>query len=158
MRLWSLHPKYLDAQGLVALWREGLLARAVLRGNTRGYKHHPQLDRFTTHAQPRLAINAYLAGVYAEAAARGYSFDRAKIGPVKVVAPIVVTTGQIHHEWQHLLAKLAVRSPALFEQWRLLELPMCHPLFHRSAGPVASWERVHVAPNHSFKADASGAV
>jgi carboxyl-terminal processing protease len=29
MRLWSLHPKYLDAQGLVALWREALLAKAV---------------------------------------------------------------------------------------------------------------------------------
>jgi len=141
MRLWSLHPKYLDAQGLVALWREGLLARAVLRGNTRGYKHHPQLDRFTMHAQPRLAINVYLAGVHAEAEARGYSFDRAKIGPVKIVKPIVVTTDQIHHEWQHLLAKLAVRSPALFEQWRLLERPTCHPLFHKSTGPMASWER-----------------
>lgn len=142
MRLWSLHPKYLDAQGLVALWREGLLARAVLRGNTRGYKHHPQLDRFMMHAQPRLAINAYLAGVYAEAEVRGYSFDRAKIGPVKIVEPIVVTTGQIHHEWQHLLTKLAVRSPTLFEQWRLLERPTCHPLLRQITGPVASWERV----------------
>jgi len=158
MRLWSLHPKYLDTQGLVALWREGLLARAVLRGNTHGYKHHPQLDRFAAHAQPRLAINAYLAGVYAEATARGYSFDRTKIGPVKVVEPIVVTTGQIHYEWQHLLAKLAVRSPAQLEQWRLLKRPMCHPLLRQSAGPVASWERVQVAPNQSFKADASGAA
>jgi hypothetical protein len=43
MRLWSLHPQYLDPQGLVALWREALLAQAVLRGKTRGYKHHPQL-------------------------------------------------------------------------------------------------------------------
>ena len=32
MRLWSLHPCYLDPAGLVAVWREGLLARAVLRG------------------------------------------------------------------------------------------------------------------------------
>src|SRR5678815_1718275 len=79
MRLWSLHPKYLDAPGLVALWREALLARAVLRGETSGYKHHPQLDRFKTHAQPRSAINSYLAGVYAEALARGYSFDATKI-------------------------------------------------------------------------------
>jgi hypothetical protein len=141
MRLWSLHPKYLDAQGLVALWREGLLARAVLRGETRGYKHHPQLERFTAHAQPRLAINAYLAGVYGEAEARGYSFDRAKIGPVKVVEPIVVATGQMHHEWQHLLVKLALRSPALFERWRQVEHPACHPLFRQGAGPMASWER-----------------
>ena len=27
MRLWTLHPKYLDAAGLVALWREALLAQ-----------------------------------------------------------------------------------------------------------------------------------
>src|SRR5690606_6899395 len=42
MRLWSLHPRYLDRQGLLALWREALLARAVLRGETRGYTLHPQ--------------------------------------------------------------------------------------------------------------------
>ena len=61
MRLWTLHPRYLDAAGLVALWREGLLARAVLRGKTRGYRHHPQLERFRCHASPRSAINRYLA-------------------------------------------------------------------------------------------------
>jgi hypothetical protein len=36
---------YLDGRGLVALWREALLAQAVLRGRTRGYRH-PQLARF----------------------------------------------------------------------------------------------------------------
>jgi len=46
MRLWSLHPAYLDARGLGALWREGLLAQAVLRGKTRGYRSHPQLERW----------------------------------------------------------------------------------------------------------------
>jgi hypothetical protein len=66
MRLWTLHPRYLDAQGLVALWREALLARAVLRGETRGYRHHPQLLRFQAHAQPRTAISVFLAGVHAE--------------------------------------------------------------------------------------------
>jgi hypothetical protein len=34
MRLWSLHPKHLDRQGLLAVWREGLLAQEVLRGET----------------------------------------------------------------------------------------------------------------------------
>ena len=43
MRLWSIHPRYLDSMGLVALWREALLAQAVLRGETKGYKFHPQL-------------------------------------------------------------------------------------------------------------------
>ncbi len=88
MRLWSLHPRYLDPQGLVALWREGLLAQAVLRGRTKGYRHHPQLQRFRAHASPRSAINAYLAEVHAEAARRGYSFDRSKIGPVRRIARI----------------------------------------------------------------------
>jgi hypothetical protein len=142
MRLWTLHPRYLDPQGLVALWREGLLARAVLRGATRGYKHHPQLERFTSHPSPRLAINAYLAAVHAESVARGYAFARSKIGPVRAVQPIATTTDQISYEWEHLLRKLAVRCPALFTQWQELDRPACHPMFRSHAGPVASWERV----------------
>jgi len=38
MRLWSIHPSYLDRQGLLAVWREGLLALKVLKGETIGYK------------------------------------------------------------------------------------------------------------------------
>lgn len=30
MRLWSIHQSYLDRQGLLAVWREGLLAQGVL--------------------------------------------------------------------------------------------------------------------------------
>ena len=143
MRLWTLHPKYLDPQGLVALWREGLLARAVLRGETRGYKHHPQLERFRSHPSPRLAINAYLAAVHAESVSRGYTFDRGKMGPVRAVQAMATTSGQIDCEWEHLLHKLAVRSPALFSQWRQLDRPACHPMFRVRPGPVASWERMH---------------
>ena len=44
MRLWSLHPKYLDKLGLLGLWRESLLAQKVLLGKTKGYKNHPQLN------------------------------------------------------------------------------------------------------------------
>ncbi|MEN6399799.1 MAG: pyrimidine dimer DNA glycosylase/endonuclease V, partial [Rectinema sp.] len=29
MRLWTLHPQYLDQKGLTAAWREGLLAKKV---------------------------------------------------------------------------------------------------------------------------------
>lgn len=143
MRLWSLHPRYLDPQGLVALWREALLARAVLRGETRGYTRHPQLERFQAHAQPRSAINAYLAAVHDEATRRGYAFDRTKIGPVRAVAPIVVADGQLALEWQHLNAKLAARSPAWLAQLGAVDAPApaCHPLFRRGRGPVASWER-----------------
>jgi len=143
VRLWSLDPRYLDPQGLVALWREGLLARAVLRGETRGYRHHPQLQRFMEHESPRRAISVYLAAVHAEATARGYSFDRSKIGAVVEVAPIAVTDGQMALEWEHLLAKLAARSPAVYERWRGESDPSAHPLFRVRPGPVAPWERAH---------------
>jgi len=141
VRLWSLHPRYLDSQGLVALWREGLLARAVLRGETRGYRHHPQLARFQAQAAPRSAINSYLAAVHAEAQARGYTFDRAKIGPLRPVKPIAVTAAQLTYEWRHLLRKLALRSPDVYRKWRTAGGPQCHPLFRRRPGPVEPWER-----------------
>lgn len=141
MRLWSLHPKYLDPQGLVALWREALLARAVLRGETRGYTRHPQLERFKAHAHPRLAINSYLLAVHDEATRRGYVFDRSKIGPVRAVQPIALTSGQIALEWEHLQRKLAARNPSLLAQWGGISVPLRHPLFRLRAGPVASWER-----------------
>lgn len=143
MRLWSLHPRYLDPQGLVALWREALLARAVLCGKTRGYRSHPQLERFRSHVAPRSAISCYLKGVHAEATARGYSFDRTKIGRALSQAPILVTAGQVEYEWRHLLRKLAIRNPALHEQWRTVGAPECHPLFRVQAGGIEQWERVN---------------
>jgi len=142
VRLWSLHPKYLDAQGLVAAWREGLLARAVLRGETKGYGHHPQLHRFRDHPTPRLAIDAWLAGIHAEATLRGYSFDRSKIGPLRRLAPITVSRGQMAYEWAHLLRKLASRSPAQLALVRLVKRPRCHPLLRSRPGPIAAWEKV----------------
>ena len=141
MRLWSLHPKYLDPQGLVALWREALLARAVLRGATKGYRKHPQLRRFQSQYAPRSAINAYLASIYAEAELRGYSFDSHKVGPIRSRSHIPVTDGQLAYEWQHLLRKLRARSPDYFHRWRKLRNPEPHPLFSIVPGPVEPWER-----------------
>jgi len=141
MRLWSLHPKYLDAQGLVALWRETLLAQAVLRGETRGYRNHPQLERFKGHSAPLSAISLYLKAVHAEAEARGYSFDKSKIKPARKVVTLTVTSGQVAYEWVHLLAKLKERNPALYRKWRATDVPEPHPLFTVRAGEVETWER-----------------
>ena len=79
MRLWSIHPTYLDSRGLVALWREALLAQAVLRGLTAGYRAHPQLERFKRARDPVAAVGAYLRTVHDEAAVRGNRFDSSKI-------------------------------------------------------------------------------
>jgi hypothetical protein len=141
MRLWTIHPKYLDSQGLVALWREALLARAVLRGQTLGYRHHPQLQRFRAHALPRYAINAYLAAIHSEATARGYAFDKRKIGPLRSVHSIPVTTGQISYEWRHFLGKLSTRNRVFRQRWHTVRVPLCHPLFTPVPGTTEPWER-----------------
>jgi hypothetical protein len=141
MRLWTLHPRYLDSVGLVALWRESLLAKAVLRGATRGYRHHPQLHRFRSFHSPATAIDAYLAVVFKEAEARGYRFDRSKLGPADAQVEIVTTDGQIACEWRHLLAKLEARSPVRRAELHGVASPEAHPIFSIVPGPVEAWER-----------------
>jgi hypothetical protein len=141
VRLWSLHPKYLDPQGLVALWRETLLAQAVLRGETRGYRNHPQLDRFKNHSAPLTAMSLYLKGIHAEAEARGYSFDKSKIRPARKQVMLSVTSDQTKYEWSHLMSKLKIRNPVLYRKWKATIKPTPHPLFKVRAGGVESWER-----------------
>lgn len=142
MRLWSLHPKYLDSRGLVALWREALLAQAVLNGETRGYTRHPQLDRFRSSAAPRTAIAAYLRAVHAESVKRGYHFDNSKIGNDRNADLIEVTRSQMNYEWQHLFAKLQRRDPARWEEFKSLTRPLPHPMFRIKPGPIEAWEVV----------------
>jgi hypothetical protein len=142
MRLWTLHPRYLDSRGLVALWREALLAQAVLQGLTKGYKHHPQLIRFSAHSAPIKAIAAYLRPILAEAVRRRYHFDGNKIVPGEDVEVIAVTSGQMDYEWAHLREKLRRRAPL----W-LASLPSDaalnpHPLFHVVQGEVENWEAI----------------
>lgn len=141
MRLWSLHPRHLDRAGLVALWREALLAQAVLKGDTRGYRHHPQLKRFLAQADPEGAVAVYLAAVHREAERRGYRFDGAKIGPRRTAIPLPVTTGQIAYEREHLLEKLRRRDPAAGRALARYAEPEVHPLFRVVAGGIEDWER-----------------
>jgi hypothetical protein len=140
MRLWSLHPQYLDPKGLVALWREGLLAQAVIRGQTRGYTHHPQLARFLQASTPKKHIAAYLRLVHEEAMRRNYHFDAKKIGRAGAVAPLQVTQGQLNYEWGHLVNKLRTRAPSWLVQFEDVEQPVPHSLFKVVAGGIAAWE------------------
>jgi hypothetical protein len=142
MRIWSLHPRYLDAKGLVALWRETLLAQKVLLGETRGYRSHPQLERFKKHAEPLGAIAAYLHAVQHEAERRGYNFDASKILRQRTSVRIPVTDGQIAYELAHLRAKLKVRDMAACERLPDGEPPSVHPLFKVISGDVEDWEVV----------------
>ncbi|HEU5398983.1 MAG TPA: pyrimidine dimer DNA glycosylase/endonuclease V [Gammaproteobacteria bacterium] len=141
MRLWSLHPQYLDAKGLVALWRESLLAQAVLSGKTKGYRNHPQLDRFKACRHPRAAIATYLREVHAEALRRGYNFDARKIDRGRVRAEsLKVTRGQLQYEWKHLRRKLKTRDPKRRREQASVRIPKAHTLFRVIPGAIAEWE------------------
>ena len=141
MRLWSLHPSHLDAKGLVALWREALLAQKVLRGLTKGYKHHPQLARFRAHPRPVAAIATYLMAVSDEAVRRGYEFNVRKIAPVRTTLRIPVTRGQLSYERGHLLRKQKVRAPKDYAANKTIALKP-HPSFRKVGGGIADWERL----------------
>ena len=141
MRIWSLHPKYLDARGLVALWRETLLAQTVLLGKTKGYMHHPQLDRFRASTRPVDSVATYLAAVQREASERGYAFDAGKIDPGRTRGKLKVTDGQLRYEWAHLMAKLAIRDPSRADALQAIHTPEAHPLFAIVRGDVEIWEK-----------------
>lgn len=141
MRLWSIHPSYLDPKGLVALWREALLAQKVLMGETRGYTGHPQLIRFRAHPDPMAVIAAYLHGIKEEAEKRGYRFDCTRIVAPPFCGYVEETDGQLLHEWAHLLGKLANRAHVLYEQHKNIDLPRAHPLFRIVPGDKRDWER-----------------
>jgi len=139
MRLWSLHPSLLDSKGLVAVWREGLLAQAVLHGRTKGYRHHPQLERFRPHLD---SIGAYLEVVADEAERRGYNFDRNRIDPWLPTPAIDVTSGQLDFEFQHLRAKVLTRTGRDIQYSLVGGTVPHHPSFRVVNGPVAEWEKV----------------
>lgn len=141
MRLWSVHPEYLDAKGLVACWRESLLAKAVLSGKTRGYRMHPQLMRFRAHPTPVAAVNRYLFELYIEATKRGYTFDRKKIGRTRTKIKIPVTQGQTKYEISHLKRKLQKRDRKKYLSIRKIKTPTLHPLFRLVKGDIETWER-----------------
>jgi hypothetical protein len=141
MRLWSLHPSALDRVGLVALWREGLLAQKVLLGQTKGYRFHPQLERFRASKNPVAAISTYLWAVGDEARARGYNFDASKIAMRRQAVSIPVTQGQLEFEREHLSRKLRVRDRARFRMLSAARLRP-HPILRVVAGGIEPWEIV----------------
>lgn len=141
MRLWCIHPCYLDSKGLVACWREGLLARKVLRGETKGYKHHPQLERFRGQPDPAGMIDIYLLAIYREAKKRGFSFDRGKIEPGKSRRRIPVTDGQLEYEFSHLKEKLKKRDLDRCDVLAGVKVPRPHPIFRVTRGEMEPWEK-----------------
>lgn len=149
MRLWSLNPVLLDTKGLVSLWREGLLAQKVLMNKTKGYKFHPQLERFKRTNNPVASIDLYLKYVLEESRNRGYSFNSSKLSliPSGVQPEIEVTIGQTLYEIEHLKNKLRLRMTFVHYEKFLEKMPSkladcVHPIFQLVPGGVESWEKI----------------
>jgi hypothetical protein len=140
LRLWSIHPKYLDSKGLVAVWREGLLALEVLKGKTKGYRNHSQLIRFKTEMNPIETIKNYLWFIYIESVKRGYHFDPARISNKKKCRFLTVTSGQLEYEFNHLKQKLLTRNQLKYKAMGKIDRPLPHPLFKVVPGKVEGWE------------------
>ena len=142
MRLWSIHPGYLDTKALVACWREGLLARKVLQGTTIGYRNHPQLDRFKEQVDSLEMIDTYLLAIFEEATTRGYKFKREKIASRISDHKIKITDGQLRYEFSHLKEKLKKRDRDKYDELTNIRNPEPHPMFHVISGEPEKWERL----------------
>jgi hypothetical protein len=142
MRLWSIHPKYLDSKGLVALWRETLLAQKCLAGQTKGYYNHPQLNRFKETPDSMASIGTYLTGIAKEADQRKYNFDTSKIISYDLNIQMTVTKGQLEYEWQHFLKKIYIRDQARHDLLRNIKIPDAHSIFKVVLGDTEDWEKI----------------
>lgn len=165
MRLWSIHPKYLDQKGLCGLWREALLAQDVLlkgefsehpqtphtRLRRTPYYNHPQLERFKNCERPLDSIGRYLLEIYVEAEVRGYNFNSNKIKGKLTPIILTVTQKQLDYEYTHLQTKLKERDYEKYNdnvnltfQELLLkgEEVKAHPLFKVVEGNIETWEKI----------------
>jgi hypothetical protein len=142
LRLWSIHPKYLDRAGLVALWRESLLAQKVLKAETRGYKNHPQLHRFKNHPRPENAIAGYLMEVWRESKRRGYNFNRQKIATEASKKKMPITRGQLNYEFGLLCKRLKRRDADRCQRLISIHNIDPHPSFAVIDGEVEDWEKI----------------
>ena len=129
MRIWIIHPKYLDQKGLVALWREALLARKVLQGRTKGWTRHPQLDKIRKHNNPVAAMNTYLLHVWKESCNRGYCFDKKKIGNKFTRKKIYISRKMFAKDISDLKKKLRKRDRKKYKELLKIEKPEPHPIF-----------------------------
>jgi hypothetical protein len=124
------------------------MAKAVLNGQTRGYKHHPQLQRFKKHSEPQAAINAYLWEVYKEAERRGYRFNVSKLETACDRAKIPVTDEQLQYEWAHLQKKLSTRDEKQYQKNASVIEIMPHPSIELVPGTIETWERINKNAEH----------
>ncbi|MDT7896190.1 MAG: pyrimidine dimer DNA glycosylase/endonuclease V [Desulfurococcales archaeon] len=144
MRLWSIDPEYIDPIGLVALWRESILALKVIKGHTKGYRNHPQLYRFRVSRDPIRAINTYIYYIWLEGIRRGYRFGNDKFDAALVDPSIriSISDSQVRYEVLHLLKKVYIRSRRWLDRIASNSCFKPHPIFRVVPGDIEPWEKL----------------
>jgi len=129
MRVWIVHPKYLDCKGLVALWRETLLARKVLKGKTKGWRNHPQLNKLKNHKNSVAAVNTYLLYVWKESEKRCYKFNKRKIEKNFTKKKIKIPKKEVISDFEELKNKLKKRDPKRYREIVKVKKIEVNPIF-----------------------------
>lgn len=161
MRVWSIHPAYLDTKGLVASWKEGIQGLNALRnprkpnGKWAMFAHHPQLIRFKRFENPELCLSEYLHFIADEADRRNYNFNRNLILPRLDENPyqIWITCGQLIYEWDFLSHKVTCRTgfweygkPTINGKSTVETIAswscVVHPMVVLIPGDIECWEKV----------------
>lgn len=149
MRVWSIHPKYCDTPRLNGMWREGLLAKAVIEGTTPkgGYRKHSQAERLKVHPDPVKLINHILYEVWKVAQERGFKYDIKKLNKRIVDEPLStkleVTRGQIEYEFnfmQHKIGAVDTRYKINTEEVRKNGIEV-NPCFKIVPGDIMDFEK-----------------
>ncbi|MGV0439032.1 pyrimidine dimer DNA glycosylase/endonuclease V [Corynebacterium mastitidis] len=120
LRISSLHPNLVDSKSLVVYWREALLVQNVLRGLTRAYRNHPQLDGVRSYPDPVGAVCFHLHGLVDDTDQRGCRLNldlvRLTVNSPRDVR-LSMRSGGVAYERDLLLDKVTRRDPRLAASW-----------------------------------------
>lgn len=140
MSLWVVHPKYLDKQGLVSVWREGLRAQKILSGETACSSNQMLVRQFAADPQPMKAIGAYLSFIAAEGARRGYKFGHEKIKcPNFDETAVPLEPKDLVFEMKDLRRRLKARDKDKWRETVKVEKIEPHPGLRGSVMPMSKW-------------------
>lgn len=160
MRLWTIHPSFLDQKGLCGLWRETLVGlKALEKGPGAPWYNHPQLARFKVYPNGLAMLAEYAEHVLDEGHKRGYNFNTALLEPylelyeMNFDGCIMVTKGQFDYEVEHFIRKLASRDEMRYQLYMekmgprslyqpKIEVFVPNPVFRIVDGPIEVWEKV----------------
>lgn len=154
MRLWTIHPKYLDGKRLTSQWKEGIQMMHIWKeigenpepAKRLGYVSHPQVRRLSNllvadSGLISLLLHQHLTAVHEESVQRSYSFNKKLIDDLapdcKNAPKVYVTMGQVAYEF----ALMATKNNEWSQKVAIDPYMLCNPIFQVVSGSIESWEK-----------------